>query len=141
MISAGTTFPITAFPFPLEGQRPDIKRTLARAGSVVTLAAQALADGFARHAGRACHDPDRHALPGQIDNLAIEGFAQLVAIPLDALYTGQGRRIDRPGRCQRAPQIWRCRTHRRPKCSPGVFEQVPAVGHLSRLRQCLAGAP
>jgi hypothetical protein len=78
-------------------------------------------------------------LPGQFDNLAVEGLAQLVAIPLDALGTGQGRRIDWPRRRQRAPQTWHFRTHRRQKCCRGVLEQVPAVGHLLGLRCSLAG--
>lgn len=94
---------------------------------------------FARHAGRTCHDPDRHALPGQIDNLAVEGLAQLGTIPLDALGAGQGCRIDRPRRRQRAPQTWHFRTHRRQKGGRGVLEQVPAVSNLLRLRCRLAG--
>ncbi len=53
----------------------------------------------------------------------------MIAIPLDALGTGQGRRINRPPWRQRAPQTWHFRTHRRQKCCRGVLEQVPTVDH------------
>jgi hypothetical protein len=78
-------------------------------------------------------------LPGQINDLEVECFAQLRAIPLNALRAGQGGRIDRPRRRQRTPQTWHFRTYCSQKRRRGILEQMPAVGHLLRLRRRLTG--
>lgn len=105
----------------------------------MTLTAKDLADSLARHAGYACHGFNRHALPGQINDLEVECLAQLSAIPLDALRAGQGGGIDRPRRRQRTPQTWHFRTYCSQERRRGILEQMPAVGHLLRLRRRLTG--
>lgn len=61
----------------------------------MTLTPQDLADGLARNAGSAPHDPDRHAWAGQIQDLPVERLPDLGAIPLKAFGACQGRGIYR----------------------------------------------
>lgn len=114
-----------------------LERAFPDPEDIRALTAQNAADKATAKAGPANDLLDCDAILGQRFNGGVGIFSTKISLLLDPLGGGEQVGIDCGG-ANRGPDLAHRLANRIKEGAAGVLHQVPPVGHLDRLRQCLS---